>query len=79
MSVASTAKLTVEGATDCNDWRQQTSGRADFACLASVGPLDEDLGSDLDDAVGWYAKVFGGIRRGAREPNEELLLPSWHI
>src|SRR5262245_16009004 len=54
-------------------------GDADFRCLESVGPLDQDLGSDLDDAVGWYAKVFGGIRGGAGEPNEELLLPSWHI
>ena len=44
-----------------------------------VGLLDQDLGSDLDDAVGRYAKVLGGIRRGAREPNKELLLPSWHI
>src|SRR5262245_6992353 len=44
-----------------------------------VGLLDQDLGSDLDDAVGWYAKVLGGIRRGACEPNKELLLPTWHI
>jgi len=79
VSVASTAKLTVKKATDCNDLRQQASERADSACLASVGLLDQDLGSNLHDPVGWYAKVFGGIRRGAREPNEELLLPSWHV
>src|SRR5262252_5165292 len=50
-----------------------------FDASRGDGLLDQDLRSDLDDAVGRYAKVLGGIRRSACEPNKELLLPSRHI
>src|SRR5215475_1297786 len=62
---------------DGNDWWDVF--RSDgFDVKRSVALLDQDLGTDLDDAVGRYAKVLGGIRRGACEPNKELLLPGWH-